>query len=442
MKQESAAEIIRTLPNRVGNSLSLRALSTKPAPSSVPTKASTKPPKAPKPIYYISTQEGLVSHLTQLGTLWNYAMAVNRPVIVIPFISHHYTDVENPISICDVFVFPSMITCEYNQSSLDDIIRRNQCVLMGKHSSWCTHPESYGLNKSVIPTSNFDYSTAECLAGMVREGQGKFPKIAEHKDLLPKLRFHLNYIKVFTMARNHLYHLRHINSSKNQQEKFTQQAKDEYVVAHWRRGDQAKRCAGKIEGQEDNSINCKSADEFAKEVIETMAQYKISMATHIVYVATNEENLGILGSLHKKGFKLLSDIRHVPSPLTITVNERNANRSIAAKNKNSNSNINSNGKSNGNSNAALQPHVFNNSQHQGLAPIHFNMSLILAAQKHREHLNTTLTSFDEFILEIIFMCDAKYYFAWGFSGVQALTKACRSSHKDKISVFDGKLWKP
>jgi hypothetical protein len=60
----------------------------------------------------------------------------------------------------------------------------------------------------------------------------------------------------------------------------------------------------------------------------------------------------------------------------------------------------------------------------------------------RAHLNTTLSLFDEFILETMFMCDAKYLFAWGFSGVQTFMKACRSFHSEKVTVFDGKQWFP
>ena len=38
-----------------------------------------------QPIYYISSNEGIASHMKQLEIVWNIANSVNRPLEIIPF---------------------------------------------------------------------------------------------------------------------------------------------------------------------------------------------------------------------------------------------------------------------------------------------------------------------------------------------------------------------
>ena len=52
------------------------------------------------PIYYISSNEGVGSHMKQLEIIWNIANSVNRQLIIVPFENHeHYV---NSTHICNI----------------------------------------------------------------------------------------------------------------------------------------------------------------------------------------------------------------------------------------------------------------------------------------------------------------------------------------------------
>ena len=57
-----------------------------------------------KPIVFLSTAEGLSSHIIQIELLWGRARAVNRGVQVVDFYSHHYPDTGR-VNICKLFIY-------------------------------------------------------------------------------------------------------------------------------------------------------------------------------------------------------------------------------------------------------------------------------------------------------------------------------------------------
>jgi hypothetical protein len=86
----------------------------------------------------------------------------------------------------------------------------------------------------------------------------------------------------------------------------------EYLVVHWRRGDQLReshRCAGRATGGPDSSVNCKTSKEFIREVLRLNYQYKIPSGTK-VYVATNENNETEIASLRNAGLITFRDVEN------------------------------------------------------------------------------------------------------------------------------------
>ena len=82
------------------------------------------------PIYWVPTQEGILSQLSQLQTLYNIATITSRKVIIESFQSPvHYGNEE--INLCDYFLFPNIISC-MNHS---DFAYTKNCVIIGNKKS-------------------------------------------------------------------------------------------------------------------------------------------------------------------------------------------------------------------------------------------------------------------------------------------------------------------
>jgi hypothetical protein len=125
-----------------------------------------------------------------------------------------------------------------------------------------------------------------------------------------------------------------------------------------------------------------------------------------IYIATNERDKAILTRLEKEGFKLSKDIEHLTSPQFFK---------------------------------PVKPHGGGNSPH----PKNLTHHKWPFGKASPSKTPRSLTSFDIFIVEIMLMCRAEYYFAWGVSSVHKFVSSCRrkaSKERKVVTVFDGKLW--
>ena len=97
-------------------------------------------------------------------------------------------------------------------------------------------------------------------------------------------------------------------------------SQEDYVIAHWRRGDQVTyRC-----GRSDNSTNCDPVEAFVthvnKEIHQLVVKNNIKNRLKI-YIATNEWNATNLQFLRRAGYILSSDIKLHLNALEIFVVE-------------------------------------------------------------------------------------------------------------------------
>lgn len=95
-----------------------------------------------KPIHYLPTQEGLLSHWRQFEVIWNWVSGVNRTVLIPDFFSHHFGyDRKNIVNLCNEFDFPPNIQCERDPKVVSDA---EKCIIVGYPGSWSTEMNQYG----------------------------------------------------------------------------------------------------------------------------------------------------------------------------------------------------------------------------------------------------------------------------------------------------------
>lgn len=306
----------------------------------------SNPQKRTDTLYYISTDEGILSHLRQLEILWNIANSVGKKLIVVGFQSHHYPNLKN-ILLCDYFLLPSNITCTSQNST--EIFNQEKCIYTGH----IFPPKHYKFPTSLETSQTFRYEDINCIAGGIVATIGVYD--AWHRSrLVKKPFFHEKYQKILPYIRKYLG----LGSSD-----------ENYAVVHWRRGDQLKtRCIkyndNKKHVSTDTSVNCGSAEEFVVGLNQIMSQH-LKSEVLLTYISTNEEDKSNIMYLKSKKYRLYSDIG---GDLLEKFPETNV--------------------------------------------------------------------LDIFMYELMLMCDAKYYFAWGESSVHQFVHKCRNIDPQKVTVID------
>jgi hypothetical protein len=308
----------------------------------------------PSPIYYLSTNEGLISHFRQLEILWNFAESVNRSIVAVKFYSHHYRHV--PVSICDIFVLPSSISCSMADNRT--IIEEKQCVFTGILS---TSMRYYGVSLAI--DSNISMAKQECIAGFISQAIG-YPVYQQRMKLLNYPFFTDKYRRFLPI----IYKTLGLTGSS------------EYAVAHWRRGDQVTKCTDnlgadgkplrvkRVRRRIDNSVNCGNASEFLQRFYGDIDTYVATPPEELLLVVcTNERNDTHLEYLRSHGVVLFDVI------------------------------------------------------HDGLAALGYE-----------------LNDLDQFVVELMVMCDATYLFAWGDSSSHNFFHYCRifDQSKKHVTVID------
>lgn len=224
-----------------------------------------------KQLLWLSNQSGLFSQFLQLRQMVRHAARFNRQLVVANFSSTHFN---HSLSLCDVFVLPKSITCNYTRPD-------NSTV-----SSCLTSLSTVG---SRVLKSNRSFV---CFKGYLWGKKGHIPPNKRLQLMIspPRLSFQQKYqlsyqTRIFPVLPN---------------------SNGLYTVVHWRRGDQlTSRCREQWVGLKDSSTNCANVSTFISDI----RSHPGGDQNQVIIVATNERNKSVLDYLRSaSGFHVLDDI--------------------------------------------------------------------------------------------------------------------------------------
>ena len=225
------------------------------------------------PIIFLSTREGISSHILQLERLWGKAVLVKRGVQVIDYYSDHYPD-RGAISMCDYFTFPKSITC--SNASFEEVNKNHTCIFIEIQETWASLPWYYKIPEPVKREPFFNFTDVDCIAGYYLD-QGILPNSINAIHLIPKFNTLTIPKHYHMMLPSLLEDLQFYNHS--------------FVALHWRRGDQLiQRCPKSLKlFFNDTSVNCRSVEEFINITLNLIKRENISSNVPVL-VATNENS--------------------------------------------------------------------------------------------------------------------------------------------------------
>lgn len=248
-----------------------------------------------------SNNAGLFSHYFQAKYMHHVAATYNRTLVLLPFRdSAHTTGELELLLLCNVFDMGPNMTCLRRVP-----VKKGDCF------------EDHG---------GFERENDElhvCFRGLVFPTTT--PSFQERRMVLdaePRVAFRNRYVLLFKQAEDVL--MRRFmerqastgagltNSNSGPAAAAQAAGSDEYMVVHWRRGDQLRtRCAADWGGLRDESMNCRSVDELMATILTTAARVypgirKLTDAN--IAIATNELNQTVLSTLRANGLVLVSDV--------------------------------------------------------------------------------------------------------------------------------------
>jgi len=295
-------------------------------------------------VTWISTREGLTSKFYQMERLHSQAVSNGKSLRVVDNVSVHYKDMPHGISMCDVFVLPSTISCLALSPNI--VVRTQTCRMHtapANEAKMWVQMRGFGMREAnsafVDRRTPFDFGNNvekddhNCLIAF-----GFYYPLVDTSHVLPIV-FQKRYVDMKGEVKRRL---------------GLHQDDNNYVLAHWRRGDQKSKCAmtNKEQGPllaRDESVNCLSADEFIEAVFASVAFTTTTTTTsvplpssaapldvlneiedalppeRVVYVATNEKDPKALAALTRAGFLLYRDVAAPsPSKTSFSYNDRHA----------------------------------------------------------------------------------------------------------------------
>jgi hypothetical protein len=203
-------------------------------------------------IYYFSTQEGLVSHLIQLQILWYVSLPYHNGTkfIVVPWHTPYHFPGVHSVSLCDYFLLPEQFSCE-EKRPFDEVARSlpSSTVCELKNATFATDPGYYKLKRNQVKVvDEFHFRETSCVGGFLALYNSD--KIFLKEVIMP-WQFHPKYIQ-------------QMNCLKQKTGLLPADSND-YVVVHWRRGDQLTatvRCQPSHVNWTpiDTSVNCGSVE--------------------------------------------------------------------------------------------------------------------------------------------------------------------------------------
>lgn len=328
-------------------------------------------------MWHISTPaEGLLSHFFQIlrlraGLRNAHQIHGSEPksIIETAFYRSPHFPDVHVVNICRVFVMPPDVTC--SEVPLLKVVHQFNCHANNK-TGFSYRPQEYNLppnSFSNLSFSDVPWYLLDCIVGYIPHS---FPGHQRWDVKYHGFDFQKPYKHtLFPLARSIL----------------TANNTTKYAVLHWRRGDLLDtRCKPHHAAGHDHSINCAhSATDFVV-FAKSVCRKHIPKEEHDhlrIYVATNEVNQTELLTLHNAGLMLYSDIR-----------------------------------------SRLSQHL--------AAIMKQNVSYLNISHSNSSNL-VNLTSVDAFAIELMLMCDADYFFAWGMSNTHDFTRIfCSSPLKQRF----------
>lgn len=251
-----------------------------------------------KPLYYMSTNEGVASHLKQLEVVWSIAQSVQRSLVILPFRAdnNHFPGVGS-INICHFFDFWEKngngrinITCANETGPL--VVAEKKCILgnnfLGHNNmtEWPT-PDVFFLPDDTVPTTSFDWANISCVAGFFIHISCVLGTHGPPVWSSFSIRISSRYLGILDRLKQFLG----LTASG-----------EEFVVVHWRRGDALQSSDMCLKH---HTPNCKTTEEF----IDHIKTDSANVHHHLVYIATNERNVTELKKLKDAGYHMYSDIQ-------------------------------------------------------------------------------------------------------------------------------------
>jgi hypothetical protein len=317
-------------------------------------------------MYYISTNEGILSHLRQIDILWNSVSRFNRSILAVPFYSLHFPELPQ-ISLCSLFLLPNEISCI--QADNSTILKNtSSCVFTG-----AVHNPVSLYHQELKVDRNFSYAKAPCIAGSINLDVG-YPPLVKRGNILKFPFFTEKYLALLSIARKILG--------------FTE--KTEYAVALWHNGDE-EECSLELPPLAEGNGNGKF-------------KFQRSHVNHEESFHQHENCRNKRTFMQRLSDEMKKHVhsRYLPLITYVATLDGNANNTVMAN--------------------------FRNNNLKTIDDLRVDL------KKHDASLN----ALDEFMIEVMLICDATYFFAWGDSSSHNLYFHCRMlDHKKRhVTIID------
>lgn len=261
--------------------------------------------------YYITTHEGMMSHLHQIEDMWKAVQVADKCLVLFAFHSFHY--MHGNISLCNYFNFPDDVYClpmeymSYFPNSLTCVSSDHTCRLINSRN-----------NNSIDSSGSWQFQ-------LENEQPNKYYGIIRQSHRLNILKSECSCGYFDAQTPNHVPRTNKNNSDGiyNTTQIFTNSLEEKFIqikeilnisdtnlflVAHWRRGDQKFLCN---DGR-DKSINCAADENPLIQSIEELVRNQCGRLldkTYHRYVATNEKNQNVLDHLDQEGYITFQKIK-------------------------------------------------------------------------------------------------------------------------------------
>jgi len=238
---------------------------------------------------WIPTREGLTSRFLQMELIHSQLRAHGRALRVVDNPSSHYKDT-TALRLCDIFLLPASIIC--SSVSPNVVVHKTNCFIDDIKPEQAHRVKGYCVREAyteLVPRIQaVDWATLSC--GLLFGFNFQILHETDRMDVifLPRL------VALFEKVRDNLgYSFKAGN----------------YLVAHWRRGDQVGRC--KIQESkgnlQDTSVNCGTAQDLIDSIRAFLSVEQPGVLPLQVYVATNEKSTTQINLIRNSGFKVLAD---------------------------------------------------------------------------------------------------------------------------------------
>lgn len=282
------------------------------------TGASPKSSPIGMNLIWFSNDDGLFSQFLQMKIMYTIARTLKRTLVIAPIHSSHFPS--EPLVLCDIFDdLPQNIRCLPTQShkmkkdSAMRALKRNPI----NGEPLCMDEIRLALKINARGTKREDVSASLCYKGLI-------PYLGEQtrrEAVLKGLQFrsinmkinkrHNGLIWIFKKSIGVLSQVAPLTTTPTtstaesvMKDPSTSYWEKDLTVVHWRRGDQlSSRCA---QGR-DMSVNCRDAADLIRLVRNFTQSRLINNSSHVVYIATNEDDKQQLNTLSEAGFKLFRD---------------------------------------------------------------------------------------------------------------------------------------